>query len=515
MLQSKLFAKTRKNISRDIKLNSHRFLIQGGFIEESVAGRYYFLPLGMRVRDKIIKIIEEEMNKSGAQKMITPVLHPLKLWRETNRNNEAGFELMTTEDRRGMKFVPGGTAEEMFVDLIRKYKLSYKDLPFNLYQFSQKFRDELRAKGGLLRVREFLMKDAYSFHTDEKDFEREYRKMAKVYLKIFKRLGLEAKVVESDNGYIGGDYCHEFVVESEAGESRFLISEDGEYCAHEDVAKFQRPKSSKSLKHIIYKHRISGAIIVALIRGDLQVNKTKLEKILDAVEQLEEAGEADLKKLRTKSGYAAPFGYKGVKYVADLSVKTVKDLECEIIDDIALAKEGYLTEDGRQKLIAKKGIEVGNIFQLGHHYTKKMKGAVFVDIDGKEKPYYMGCYGIGIGRNMAAIVEKYNDQNGIIWPEAVAPYKVHLIEIPSKNEQVKIKAQKLYKKLSSEGVEVLYDDRNEMRAGEKLADSDLIGSVFRVIISERNLLENKYELKKRSEDKSKLVTKEKLLKILA
>src|SRR3989338_3083073 len=244
MKQSHLFGKTLREAPKDIGNKSTEYLLRAGFIAESVAGRYYMLPLGMRVQDKMMKIIEEEMNAAGAQKMITPTLHPLELWKETNRTSSAGFELMKAADRRGAEFALGGTAEEMFVDLVRRYTISYKDLPFTLYQFSQKFRDELRARGGLLRVREFMMKDAYSFHGDEADFKREYEVMWKAYERIFERFGLKVLVAESDNGYIGGEYCHEFIVESEVGESKILATEDGSYSAHEDVALFVHEKKN-------------------------------------------------------------------------------------------------------------------------------------------------------------------------------------------------------------------------------------------------------------------------------
>ncbi|OGF22049.1 proline--tRNA ligase, partial [Candidatus Falkowbacteria bacterium RBG_13_39_14] len=240
MLQSKLFGKTLKTEPSGLTAQSHKLLVKAGFIAESVAGRYYFLPLGMRVKDKVIKIIEEEMNNAGAQKIIAPILHPIELWKETNRTNSVGFELMRVKDRRDAEFALGGTAEEMIVDLVRKYNISYKDLPFNIFQFSEKFRDELRARGGLLRAREFLMKDAYSFHDGEDDFKEEYKKMGDAYTRIFDRMGLKTSAVESDNGYIGGEYCHEYVVESEIGESKFLVTDDGKYAAHEEVAKFLR-----------------------------------------------------------------------------------------------------------------------------------------------------------------------------------------------------------------------------------------------------------------------------------
>src|SRR3990167_8163278 len=243
MRYSKLFGKTIKETPKDATLVSHKLLYQAGFIRESTAGRYYLLPLGVRVNQKIQAIIKDEMDKAGGQELLTPVLHPIALWKETNRTTSVGFELMKVKDRSEVEFVLGGTAEEMLVDLVRKFQISYKDLPFNLYQFSTKFRDELRARGGLLRVREFTMKDGYSFHSTEEDFKLEYKNMMDTYSKIFKRLGLETEIVESDNGYIGGEYCHEFIVESEVGESRYLTDWQG-YSAHEDVAIFNPEKKN-------------------------------------------------------------------------------------------------------------------------------------------------------------------------------------------------------------------------------------------------------------------------------
>lgn len=415
MRQSQLFGKTRKKISAEIKLASHRFLVQAGFIEESVAGRYYFLPLGMRVMDKIIRLVEQEMNAAGAQKMVTPILHPLALWKETNRTNTAGFELMKVQDRRGSEFALGGTAEEMMVDLVRKSRLSYKDLPFNIYQFSQKFRDELRVRGGLLRAREFVMKDAYSFHIDEEDFKREYQVMWKTYERIFKKVGLRVIPVEADNGYIGGEYCHEFVVESEVGESKFYLEEGVKVGMHEDILNRKNTEEQKDMK------------------------RTAVEK---------------------------------------------------------------------------RGIEVGNIFQLGYHYSHLMKGALFVDGDGKEKPFYMGCYGIGIGRTLAAVVEEYHDEAGMIWPESIAPFAFHLIELSSDDAAVKKEAEALYDYLTARGAEVLYDDRDDRKAGEKFADADLIGIPYRLVISDRTLKSKKYELKKRGEKKERLIEKGELEALL-
>ncbi|MBT3356113.1 proline--tRNA ligase [bacterium] len=561
MRQSRLFGKTSKTISKDLKVASHKYLHQGGFIRESVAGRYYFLPLGIRVRDKIAKIIEDEMNKAGAQKMITPTLHPLELWKETNRTDTAGFELMTLEDRRGSAFALGGTAEEMIVDLVRGYNISYKDLPFNIYQFSSKFRDELRARGGLLRVREFVMKDGYSFHSNEECFKKEYRVMWDTYTRIFEQLGMKSYAVEADNGYIGGDYCHEFVVECDAGESVFFVSEDEKYVAHEDVAKFKREEMNSEdeikdfevveqpewvktmedvkkhydlptwrfLKNVVYRNRVSEEIIIATIRGDLEINKTKLEQVLDMVGTLEDATEKDLASIETKTGYVHAWGHEKCRYIGDLSLWTVKnfiggqkeektdsinvnygrDFEHEITADIAMAKNDFLTEDGKQKLKRKKGVEVGNIFQLGKHYSSKMN-ATFVDAKGEQQQYYMGCYGIGLGRNMATIVEKNHDDKGIIWPEKVAPFKVHLIGIANKDESVQKEIDEFYKELQEKGVEVLYDDR-DINPGGKFADADIIGCPYRIVISQKTIKDGKIELKRRKEDDVKMILKEELL----
>ncbi|MCK4553751.1 proline--tRNA ligase [Candidatus Parcubacteria bacterium] len=548
MLQSQLFTKTTKTVSRDIKAVSHKLLYQAGFIRESVAGRYYFLPLGMRVRDKIVAVIEQEMNKAGAIKIITPVLHPIELWKETNRTDSVGFELMTVKDRSGSEFALGGTAEEMIVDLVRKFNISYKDLPFNVYQFSQKFRDELRARGGLLRVREFLMKDGYSFHADEDDFKTEYKNMRDTYIKIFKRLGLETVVVEADNGYIGGDYCHEFIVESEVGESRFLISEDGKYAAHEDVAKFKKEKKNldeaelelkevdakrgstmedgvklhklplwQQIKDVIFVDE-KDRFILAIIRGDFDVNETKLKNLIKA-HSLRHATDKEIKELGSEPGFISPVNInKKVIIVADDSLRTIKnayggankkyrdllnvnidrDYKPNIKGDIAMAQDGFFSEQG-SKLKESRGIEVGNIFQLGLHYSKKMQ-AVFTDKSGKEKFYYMGCYGIGIDRTMATVVEKYYDSKGIIWPEIIAPFCIHLISLKQNNQ-----AKKIYQDLQNTGIEVLYDDREDVSAGEKFADADLIGCPYRIVVSEKTLAKDSVEVKKRGSKECELV----------
>lgn len=550
MKYSKLFGKTIKGTIDAGKFVSNDLLIRGGFIRESVAGRYFMLPLGWRVHQKIHNIIKEEMDKTGAQEMLSPVLHPLELWKETNRTNTAGFELMKVKDRREAEFALGGTAEEMFVDVVRKFRLSYRDLPFNIYQFSLKFRDELRARGGLLRVREFIMKDAYSFHTTKEDFEQEYEVMAEVYKTVFERMGLKTVRVLADNGYIGGEYCHEYQVEHPDGEGRFFVSDDGKYIAHEDVATFEledkntdeelktyeevdavRGKTMEEgmelhglpawqqMKDVMYTDR-KGKLYLAIIRGDLDVNQTKLEHLIDKVGQLEAATEEQILAIGSFPGFIAPVGLDNkVTIIADTSIRTVKnfyggankkhrdalnmnidrDFEAHVEGDIAMAQDGFEAKDGHGKLHEKRGIEVGNIFQLGYHYTNLMKDATFTDSDGSQKPYYMGCYGIGLGRTMAAIVEQYHDEKGIVWPDSVAPYQAHLISLPGSEKR----AKEVYGKLEELGIDVLWDDR-DVRAGEKFADADLIGIPVRLVVSEKT--GEKVEWKKRSEENNELIS---------
>lgn len=554
MRYSRLFPKTLREPPREANNASTQLLYQGGFIRESTAGRYYLMPLGLRAHNKVMAIVREEMDRAGAQEMITPVLHPLELWKETNRTTSAGFELTQVKDRRGAEFALGGTAEEMFVDVVRRSALSYRELPFNLYQFSQKFRDEMRARGGLLRVREFVMKDAYSFHTDETDFKLEYQKMWKTYQRIFDRLGLNAVVVAADNGYIGGEYCHEFVVESEVGESQFLITPDGSYAAHEDVATFTHEEvnpddeilpletidqpawvqtmehnvkhyglpASHYLKNVVYKTS-AGKLVIGVIRGDLEVNPIKLGKAVGAIGELTPATDEDLASIGTKSGYVHSWGHEGVIYVGDHSLKTVRnfiggqkeetqdtrnvnygrDFQCEIEADIAVAEAGFLAPDGKQRLEKRKGVEVGNIFQLGTHYSKLMD-ATYIDAEGAAQHYYMGCYGIGIGRTLATVVEKFHDDKGICWPVAIAPFAVHLIGL-GQDEEILAATEKVYNELTSAGIEVLWDDREEGSAGVRFADADLIGLPLRVLVSRKTLAQSSAELKPRTADKPELI----------
>lgn len=567
MRYSKLFGKTTKTVPSDEKIISNKLLHQAGYTRESSAGRLFILPLAQRVMQNIMRVVKEEMDRAGAQEMVSPILHPLELWKETNRTSTAGFELMKVKDRRDAEFALGGTAEEMFVDVVRKFNMSYRDLPFHIYQFSPKFRDEMRARGGLLRVREFIMKDSYSFDRSEEEFKKIYEVMARVYETIAKRLGLETTKVESDNGYIGGDYCHEFVVESEIGETKFLTTPDGSYAAHEDIAKFSKPQHAdteemkpmrevegkgiigveplakflnipveKTTKIILFETD-KGEVIAAAIQGLYDINETKLKNILKAAQLTLAKPETVRKVTGAEVGYAGILNLpKNVRIIMDDTMRGRRNFEMganrtdyhsininfgrDIAEpkeffDIALAKEGYTAPDGKQKLIMKKGIEIGNIFQLGYHYTNLMKGATFVDADGKEKPYYMGCYGFGIGRTLAAIVEIHHDEYGIKWPEIVAPFKIHLIGLDLHYPEVKKRAEEIYEKLQTtdyppkgdpalrDRLPTLYDDRQDLRAGEKFKDADLIGIPHRLVISRKS--GDKIEYKRRGERESKLI----------
>lgn len=550
MYYSRFFGKTSKTAPRGAKLISHKLLYRGGFIRQSAAGYYYFLPLGWRVHQKIESLIRQEMNQAGAQEMLSPTLHPIELWQETNRTDSVAFELMTVKSRTGARFALGGTAEEMFVDLVRRLNLSYRDLPFNIYQFSTKFRDELRSRGGLLRVREFIMKDAYSFDRNQEEFEKEYQKMKETYQTIFQKLGLPILVVEADSGYIGGDYCHEFIYPSPVGEDEVFACSHCDYQANKDRAEFVRQEKNpeekikplkivdqpewvetmddnfkhygeplwRYLKNVVYKDN-RGRLIIASLRGDQEVNETKLKRALD-IDSLVSAEDKDLAALGTRHGWVHSWGHKEAVYVGDLGLKSVKnfiggqkekttdainvnygrDFKYQILADIVDARKGDVCPRCREgKLEKETGIEVGHVFQLGHHYTKLMKGANFVDKDGQEKPFYMGCYGIGLGRTLATVVEAHHDDKGIIWPKNIAPFHVYLIVL-GKNKN---KGEQIYQKLTKDGFEVLYDNRDKVLAGEKFADADLIGAPVRLVISDKT--KDKIEWKERSREKADLL----------
>ncbi len=536
MLYSQLFGKTSKTISKDAVVASHRLLLQAGFIRPLSAGRYSFLPLGYKVSKKIEQIIREEVQKTGAQELIVPTLHPLELWQSANRDRKFGSSMMRLKDRNESEFTLGATAEVVMLDLVKQFAPTYKDLPINIFQFSQKFRDEARPSGGLLRTREFVMKDGYSFHTNEEDLKITYQKYWDAYLIIAKRLGLEVVVVQSDNGAIGGSISHEFMVISDVGEDTIATCSCG-YAANIEAAEFVRDnvnleealkpmeivsqpewvmtmednvkhyglEKNRFLKNVVYKD-VDGTIIIGVIRGDLKVNKTKLAKVYGAKGELEPATDEDLEKLGTRPGWVHCWGHNAV-YVGDLSLKTLRnfiggqkekatdsinvnygsDFECQFFGDIAEAEEGFdCPKCTKWQLKLKKAVEFGNIFNIGFAYSDPMEGN-FVAQDGSLQKLYMGSYGIGIGRAMASIIETHHDDKGIIWPSEIAPYQIHLVGLDLFDETIKTQAEKLYQDLQNANYEVLFDDRIETTAGAKFADADLIGCPIRLVISKRSL----------------------------
>lgn len=611
MKYSKLFGKTVRNAPKDATFVSHQLLYRAGFIREVTSGRYILTPLGLRVEQKIIEIIDREMESIGSQRVILPTLHPVEVWQATHRDEAWGEDLMKLKDRRGAELVVGATAEGLMVELLKMFKPTYKELPIVVHQFSQKFRDELRARGGLLRLREFLMKDAYSFAADEEQFLQTYYDQYHAYERIAKKLDLNAIPVLADSGALGGDFCHEFMVPVESGEDRILACDQCDYKANKERAEFVREEvnpgeeekaletvaqpewvqttednekhyglpSSRFLKNVVYKNH-KGKIIIAVIRGDLDVNEIKLTRLIGEGELLP-ATDEDLKKLGTRSGWVHSWGHNGAFYVGDLSLKTVKnfiggqkeketdtvnvnfgrDFNVELLGDIALAPVGAVCQKcGKGYLKELKTMEFGHCFKYDDFYTKA-QGGTYVDKDGKEKYLQMGAYGIGVERALALIVETHHDGRGIVWPEAVAPYKVHLIEIstpsrhsdsfgyaqdrlrggstdpstpatpPLRMTQTSMEVtrrgglgmttdvpgivESVYEQLNEAGIEVLYDDREGVSAGEKFADADLIGLPLRLVVSEKSLTAGGVEVKKRNEDKPTIIPLNELLKFMS
>ena len=533
MRYSQLFGRSIRSVSQDVRSRGHEYLIRGGFIRESSAGRFYMLPLGMRVQERVVAIIKEEMERVGCQQMLAPVLHPRELWEETRRTASVSFELMQVKDRNDRSFVLGGTAEEMMVDVVRGFTLSEHDLPLCIYQFSTKFRDEMRARGGLLRAREFLMKDAYSFHSSRDDCERFYERMSGAYARIFERLELQTLRVAADNGYMGGDYCHEFIVEHSLGESRYLSAEDGSYCAHEDIASFIRSEMNsdegikdsleveaargpsiedgvrhygqaawRQIKSVVYVTEADEKILVC-IRGDLDISEAKLIRALQC-STLRLATTEEISALGTHVGFVSPLGFQGrVRIIGDTSLRSARnfitgantwqrdvlnvnygrDFSADVLADIGVAQEGHRAVETRAMLRERRGIEVGNIFSLGTWYSERMRDATFTSSDGSRSNYHMGCYGIGVGRTLATIAEVHHDQSGLLWPKSAAPFDIHLLQIGN-DEGSERSANERYSQLLATGRRVLFDDR-DVSAGIKFADADLLGVPERQIISKK------------------------------
>ena len=540
---SQLLIPTLREDPGEAEIVSHRLMLRAGMIRKVAAGIYTYLPLGLRVIRKIEGIVREEMNRAGAQEVLMPIASPAELWQETGRWSFYGKELFRFKDRHERDFCLGPTHEEVITDLIRREVRSYRQLPLNCYQIQTKFRDEIRPRFGLMRGREFIMKDAYSFDQDEDGAKLSYQKMYDAYQRIFTRCGLTFRAVEADTGLIGGSSSHEFMVLAETGEETIVYAESGPYAANveraevlppsaeateeprplkkvstpgvrsvEEVAGFLKIKPEQVAKTLLYKG--DGATVAVLVRGDHEANEVKIKKALNLTD-IELADPDTVTKVSgAPVGFAGPIGLSQVRILADHAVRAMRnlivggnaadthyvdahvgrDFSVEAFADLRSAKAGDPSPKGEGLLRTAKGIEVGHVFMLGTKYSKAM-GATFLDPAGQERFAVMGCYGIGIGRTAASAIEQNHDAKGIIWPVPIAPFQVQLLPL-SQSAQVTDTVRSLYEQLTSNGVEVLWDDRDE-RAGVKFNDADLIGIPYHVVIGEKGLAKGSVELKDR------------------
>ena len=550
MYLSKLFGKTLKEIPSEADNTSHQLLVRAGMIQQVAAGIYAYLPLGWRVLRKIEGIIKEEMDKAGGQELMMPSLQPLELWEQSGRLPAFGKTMFTVTDRKENILALGPTHEEIITDLVHRYVQSYRDLPLLPYQIQNKFRDEPRPRGGLLRVREFIMKDLYSFDIDEAGLEINYQKMIQAYKNIYARCGLSSIMVEADSGAIGGKASHEFMLIANTGEDEIIHCSKCGYAANtekaqstkpklemkpplpiqeistpniktiEDVADFVGVPRNQTLKAVFYS--ADNTLVFVVIRGDFEVNETKLRNLLKCAE-LHLAAEPEVKAAGLVAGSASAIGLQGIKVVADESitlgsnfvagankpdthlqnVNYPRDFKVDVISDIITAKAGDGCPKCSHKLLSMRGIEVGHVFKLGFFLSERL-GAYYLDRDGVSRPICMGCYGIGLGRLMAAAVEQNHDEKGILWPLPIAPYQVHICSLRTDDNKVVEAAEKVYDGLNRSGVEVLYDDRNES-PGVKFNDADLIGIPIRITISPRTLQNQNVEIKWRKEKDYKLI----------
>jgi len=557
---SRLFAPTTKEAPKDAILPSHIYLVRGGFISQIGSGIYNFMPLGKRVLEKIRKIVKEELDAAGCQEVQLGFVTPATLWKESGRYGKFGKELLRFKDRKENEFVLGPTHEEAMVDLVRNRVRSYKQLPLHLYQIGLKFRDEARPRFGLLRGREFLMKDGYSFHEDEEDMRREYKKMEEVYSKILDRLGLTYRIVEADSGAIGGSGSKEFMVLAKNGEDDIVVCEGCEYAANIEAAKRVTPSAPEgevemeagkfhtpgvtSIEELSAFFRIDPwylmkavakkaiyedheEIVLFFLRGSDTLEETKALNAVGALE-LTDATQEELEEAGIVPGFIGP-EVENVKIIIDKALEDAENLICGanekdyhrigyslknkpfLFADITAVREGdrCIRCGGRLKIT--KGIEVGHIFQLGTAYSEALD-ARFLDRNGKSVPFVMGTYGIGVSRLVAVVIEQYHDDRGCIWTPATAPYQVEIIISNVKDEAQRSYGEALYEKLRDAGVEVLLDDRSE-RFGFKMSDFELIGIPTAVIVG-KGLLEGNVEIVDRKTLQKRLVEKERIFEEL-
>lgn len=552
MKQSIVFSPTLREVPSDADIKSHQLLLRAGFIRQNASGIYSFLPLGNKVLQKVANIVREEMNNAGAMEMLMPAMQAQELWEESGRWDNFGPELMRLRDRHGRGFALGATHEEVVTSVVRDELKSYKKLPITLYQIQSKFRDEKRPRFGLLRGREFLMKDAYSFHASQTSLDEVYDRLFTAYSNVFRRCGLNFRAVVADSGAMGGKDTHEFMVLSEIGEDTIAFSTESDYAANiemapvvtvyeptdekmDEVQKVSTPNQKtieevidylnlpieKSIKSIIFK--ADEEFVLVLARGDHEINDIKLKNYLGA-HSVELATKEEVKELMNcEVGSLGPIGVKpDVMILADHAVQGIvngccganeegyhyinvtvnRDYTVKEFVDLRFIQEGDPSPDGIGVIQFAKGIEVGHVFKLGTKYSESMN-ATFLDENGKSNPIIMGCYGIGVSRTLAAIVEQYHDEKGIVWPKNLAPFDVHVITVNTKNvEQVQL-GEDIYKMLKENGQDVLVDDRNE-RVGVKFADADLFGIPVRIVVGKR-APEGIVELKTRDGQVSKEV----------
>lgn len=558
MKQSKLFLPTLREVPAEAEIVSHKLMVRAGLMRQLVSGVYTYLPLGHRTLRKVQQIVREEMDRAGAQEIAMPAIQPAEIWQETGRWDAYGPELMRLKDRHNRDFVLGPTHEEVVTGLVRDNLNTYKKLPINLYQIQTKYRDEVRPRFGVIRSREFIMKDAYSFDTTREGLDASYSSMYDAYMRIFTRAGLTFRAVEADAGAIGGKGTHEFMALSDIGEDTIAYCTSCDYAAnlekaevvykpageHEaaqhELEKVETPdvktieqlmnhfnmEARQFIKALVFK--ADERFVVALVRGDHELNDIKLKNIVDA-NVLTMATEEELSALGIPLGFVGPFNLPtGIEVYADAVVEHMvhtvaganekdfhyknvvpgRDFQVKAYADLRNVVEGDECPRCASPITFARGIEVGHVFKLGTRYSEKM-GAKFLDENGKEQPMIMGCYGIGISRTVAACVEQNNDENGIIWPWSLAPYHIHVIPVNVKNEEQKQLAESLYEKLLHEGYEVLLDDRPE-RAGVKFKDADLIGLPIRITVGGK-ATEGLVECKVRKTGESKDIHVDELL----
>ena len=543
MRLSQAFLPTLKEDPADAELVSHKLMVRAGMLRKHAAGIYSLLPIGCRVTRKVAQIVREEMDRTGAQEVLLPIMMPSELWKETGRWEKYGKELFRQRDRHDRDYVLGPTHEEAITDLVRNHVRSYRDLPQNLYQIGVKFRDEIRPRFGLMRAREFLMKDAYSFHVDDAQLHETYERMHAAYTTIFRRCGLTFVVVEADSGAIGGDVNHEFMVTADSGEAEIFASECG-YAASAESAKFawtpqaEEPAAPLAERETPEKRTVEEVAafldvsadrllkslvlyaeeepVLAIVPGNRELNEAKLARHLGGV-PLRLATAQEIERLTGGPlGFTGPVGLagkirmivdatiqEGRNYVAggnrkDLhlqNVRLARDVMASERADLTTAKAGDRCPRCGEVMVVSRGIEVGHVFKLGTKYSESM-AARFLDAEGTERTIVMGCYGIGVTRIVAAAIEQSNDENGIIWPMPIAPYHVHVVPVNFKESRTRETAEDLYKALMSAGIEVLLDDRDE-RPGAKFKDADLLGIPLRVTIGEKGLADGIVELRDR------------------